>query len=270
MDLVKVYAIYFSPTGGTGKAVVATAMGTGLPGTKVDLTPWQSRVHYHRTFQPNELVVVGLPVYNGRLPGQIDDFWACLQGNNTPAIAIIVYGNRAYDDALIELKMKLEEKGFKVIAAAVFIGEHTFSQNIAGGRPDAEDLKLARQFGKQSVQNIDKAYNGTLRVNGNYPYQAQIFDPIELTGEFTGWAQVGTTADCSLCGQCEDNCPWHAITIGEYVITNYAKCMRCFRCMKFCPAKAKKVIDPHWPRFVEGFEEQMAGRDCKPEFFLGE
>lgn len=270
MDVVKVYAVYFSPTGATGKVVIAAAKGTGLPGAKIDLTPWKSRANYGRTFNANEVVVAGLPVYNGRLPGKIDDFFGCLKGNKTPAIAIVVYGNRDYEDALIELKIRLEERGFKVIAGAAFIGEHSFSKNIAEGRPDDEDLLKAKEFGQKAIEGIDKAYNGTLTVKGNYPYRAETFDPVHLAGEYTGWAQVGTTADCSFCGQCEDNCPWNAITIDNNVITNYAKCMRCFRCLKFCPTKAKKVIDPRFHTFVEKFEEAMAGRWSEPEMFFGE
>ncbi len=270
MDIIKVYAIYFSPTGTTEKVVVAAAKGTGLPGIRIDLTPWKSRVNYNRSFAQNEIVVVGLPVYNGRLPGKIDDFFSCLQGNNTPAIAMVVYGNRDYEDALVELKVRLEERGFKVIAGAAFIGEHSFSKNIAGGRPDDGDLKIAREFGRKALLNIDKAYTGTLTVRGNYPYQAETFDPIQLTGEYTGWAQVGTTADCDFCGQCDEGCPWGAVTINDNVIINYAKCMRCFRCIKTCHLKAKKVIDPKFSAFLEKFEESMEGRRCEPEMFYGE
>jgi ferredoxin len=270
MDIVKVYAVYFSPTGATEKIVTAAAKGTGLPGAKINLTTWLSRENRRKTFTQNELAVIGLPVYDGRLPGKIDNFFTFLQGNATPAIAIVVYGNRDYDDALIELKNRLEERGFKVIAGAAFIGEHTFSRHIAGGRPDAEDLATAKEFGRRAREGLDKAYNGTLAVRGNYPYVKNTFDPIRLSGEYSGWAQVGTAQDCTFCGLCAENCPWNAITIDDNVITNYAKCMRCFRCIKMCPSHAKKVIDPNWPDFLAGFENTMEGRYCQPEMFFGE
>lgn len=268
MDLQKVYAVYFSPTGTTERAVIAAAKGTGLPGARIDLTPFKGRQMYRRSFNKNEVVVVGLPVYNGRLPGKIETFFSALTGNQTPAIAMVVYGNRDYEDALIELKVRLEERGFKVIAAAAFIGQHTFSKNIAEGRPNEDDLLIAREFGRKAVAGIDKAMAGTLTVKGNYPYVREPFDPIQLTGEYTGWAQVGTTADCSLCGLCEESCPWGAITIDDNVLINYAKCMRCFRCIRVCPSRAKKVIDPKFPAFLEKFEEMLAGRNCKPEMFF--
>jgi ferredoxin len=271
MDIDKVYAIYLSPTGTTEKVTVATAKGTGLPGARIDLTPWRSRQNYGRSFSPNEIVVVGLPVYGGRLPGRIDNFFGCLKGNQTPAIAMVVYGNRDYEDALIELKIRLEEQGFKVIAAAAFIGEHTFSPNIAAGRPDEGDLKIARELGQTAMAHIDTFYAGALTVKGSYPYVKPIFDPTVVQGDrYTGWAQVGTAADCSFCGLCEENCPWGAITINDNVITNYAKCMRCFRCIRLCSTKAKKVIDPNFPVWVEKFEKRLEGRRCEPELFFGE
>ena len=35
MELQKVYAVYFSPTGTTEKTTIAAAKGTGLPGARV-------------------------------------------------------------------------------------------------------------------------------------------------------------------------------------------------------------------------------------------
>lgn len=271
MALQKVYAIYFSPTGTTERAVIAAAKGTGLPGAKIDLTPWKSRMNYGRVFNDNEVVVAGMPVYGGRLPGKIDNFFGCLKGNGTPAIAIVVYGNRDYEDALIELKVRLEERNFKVIAAAAFIGEHTFSKNIAGGRPDDNDLLTARAFGKRAVAGLGQSVTGVLKVKGNYPYVKQTLDlSIPQGNRYTGWGQVGTMADCSFCGLCEETCPWNAISIEENVVTNYAKCMRCFRCIKVCPSNERKVIDPNFPKFVEKFEEMLNGRECQPEMFFME
>lgn len=184
---------------------------------------------------------------------------------------MVVYGNRDYEDALIELKIRMEERGFKVIAAAAFIGEHTFSTNIAKGRPDNEDLVLAREFGKKAVASLAQSVTGVLNIKGNYPYVKPTFEPINnLNERYTGWAQVGTTADCSFCGLCEETCPWNAITINDNVITNYSKCMRCHRCIRICPSKARKVIDPNFPKWVEKFEEMLAGQHCVPEMFFME
>ena len=152
MDIKKVYAVYFSPTGTTEKTAIAIVEGTGIHYEKVDLTTRQARKVFKHTFKKNELRIVGLPVYGGRLPKKLDDFFSGLHGNSSPAIALVLYGNREYEDALIELKLILEKRGFNVIAGAAFIGEHTFSKNIATGRPDAGDLAIANGFVRIAVK----------------------------------------------------------------------------------------------------------------------
>jgi len=268
MDIIKVYAIYFSPTGTTERAVVAAAKGTGLPGARIDLTSWKNRANYSRAFNQNEIVVVGLPVYGGRLPGKIDDFFSCLQGQHTPAVAVVAYGNQAYGDGLAELKARLEERGFKVIAGAAFIGEYTFSKNVGTGRPDANDLAIAREFGKAAAAGAGRGMAGTLKVKGDYPSALPVMEAGNPQSHYTGWAQVGTSSDCSFCGLCEEMCPWHAINIGDNVVTNYAKCMRCFRCIRICPSKARKVIDPSFPKFVERLEKTVEQKVNEPELFF--
>src|SRR4030042_4085254 len=166
MDIKKVYAVYFSPTGTTEKTSIAIAEGTGIPYEKVDLTTRQARKVFKHTFKKNELTIVGLPVYGGRLPKKLDDFFSGLHGNSSPAIALVLYGNREYEDALIELQLILEKRGFNVIAGAAFIGEHTFSKNIATGRPDAGDLAIARAFGRKSASFIAGDKQGVLTVKG--------------------------------------------------------------------------------------------------------
>ena len=45
----------------------------------------------------NDLLIVGVPVYAGRVPIQAANALKFFKGNNTPAIIICTYGNRAYD-----------------------------------------------------------------------------------------------------------------------------------------------------------------------------
>src|SRR5512143_2578043 len=108
MRIIKVSAVYFSPTGTTRRTVHAIAEGTGMPFSPEDLTLPERRRNFSRSFAADELVIVGLPVYAGRLPRNLEDFFEGLHGNSTPAVAVVVYGNRDYNDALLELKMKLD------------------------------------------------------------------------------------------------------------------------------------------------------------------
>jgi ferredoxin/flavodoxin len=269
MDLGKVHAIYFSPTGTTERAVKAVAEGTGITSENVDLTTLKSRQNTSHAFQKNDLVVVGMPVYAGRLPMNLESFFSCIKGDDTPAIALVMFGNREYEDALIELKIRLEGRGFKVIAGAAFVGEHTFSKNIAMGRPNTVDLDIAREFGGKVIKGIDKALQGKLTVKGNYPYVKPGFDPAQPGGPLTTFGKIGTTEDCTRCGLCVENCPWGAIN-AEDMTTEYKKCLRCFRCIRICPVAARKVSDQQFYEFVPEFEKRLNAIRKEPELFLAE
>jgi ferredoxin len=267
LKIEKVYSIYFSPTGTTEKVVNAIAAGTGLSYESINLTTFKERRTFRHSFGENDLVIAGMPVYGGRIPINLDDFFSGLNGNRTPAVALVVYGNREYEDALIELKIKLEERGFKVIAGAAFIGEHTFSKNIAGGRPDTSDLKVAGEFGGKVIREIDKTMKGKLTVKGNYPYTARGFHPVKM-GPVAAAAVVTATGDCTLCGVCAEECPWGVITVRDTVTIDYPKCLRCLRCVRVCPVGALKITDPRFYAAVAMFEERMKGRHQEPEMFL--
>jgi len=268
MNLKKVYAIYFSPTGTTEKAVMACAEGTGLPYEKIDLTLLKDRQSFHRSFKKNELVMVGLPVYGGRLPGNLDDFFSGGKGNDTPAVALVIYGNRDYDDALIELKIRLEGRGFHVIAGAAFIGQHTFGKNIAKGRPDTRDLEIAKDFGKKTLNAIEKATPGKLMVKGNYPYIARGFNPA-ARGPLLANVNIITMESCTHCGLCAENCPWGAIDLNDFEVINSSKCFLCSRCIKNCPVSAKKTkSDEKTLAFMQEFEKRFSVIHKEPELFL--
>ena len=82
-----------------------------------------------------------------------------VKGDGTPAVLVVVYGNREFEDALIELRDLMVEQGFRPVAGAAFIGEHSFSNDatpIALGRPDAEDLVKARAFGEEVRTTLDR------------------------------------------------------------------------------------------------------------------
>jgi ferredoxin/flavodoxin len=269
MKIKKVYSIYFSPTDTTEKVINAVAAGTGLPHESIDLTILDKRRNYRHSFSENDLVIAGTPVYGGRIPKYIDDFFSGLSGNGAPAVALVVYGNRDYEDALIELKIRLEERGFNVISGAAFIGEHTFSNQVAGGRPDASDLNTAGGFGGKVIRESDKTTIGKLNVKGNYPYTAMGSDPARM-GPAAAAALVTATEDCTLCGICADECPWGVITVGDSVSVDYTRCLRCLRCIRVCPAGALKIENPDFYAMIAKFEGMMSGRHPEPELFFPE
>ncbi len=142
MTIDSIKLIYFSPTRTTRKVVEGIAKGVQInPAERIDLTPPTARrqkiVQIHDGF-----VIIGSPVYGGRLPTDAVSRLLRLRGNGAPAAIVVVYGNRAYEDALLELRDIALDVGFKPIAAAAFIGEHSYSTDaapVAAGRPDTED-----------------------------------------------------------------------------------------------------------------------------------
>jgi ferredoxin len=225
----------------------------------VDLTVPDARRSYAHAFGLDELAVVGLPVYGGRLPKNIEGFFAGLDGRGAPAVAVVLYGNREYDDALLELKIRLEERGFRVVSGAAFIGEHTISPKIATGRPDESDLALAHDFGRRSAAEANAGGYGTLTVKGSNPFVAK----------GTGPSYTPQTSDsCTKCGLCAANCPWGAIDPTDYRTVDSAKCFRCARCVKDCPQGAKQFTDEGFLTRRSDMEKRLGAVRREPELFL--
>ena len=128
-------ALYFSPTGGTRTYVRAVAAAMPHMGGEVDLTRPEERRKVHM-FGADDVVVLGVPVYYGRVP-EVPGLLDGLQGEETPAVLLAVYGNRLIDDALAELSDLCAARGFRPLAAGAFVAPHTFSAKVAVGRPNA-------------------------------------------------------------------------------------------------------------------------------------
>ena len=166
-DLMKIPSlklVYFSPTGTTKKVVQGIARGINSGSIEeLDITRPGARIQPLRTSE-NELLIIGVPVYMGRVPALVSEWLQALQAHNTPAVCVVVYGNRAYDDALLELTDILTERGCRPIAGAAFIGKHSFSTAetpTAEGRPDAGDLKHAELFGQKIQETLRSVSSAT-------------------------------------------------------------------------------------------------------------
>lgn len=225
--------LYFSPTETTAKVVKGVAEGLGGNGKEYDITLPQNRVHDIK-FGPNDLLVVGVPVYAGRIPDLTLEYFEKVKGDSTQVVLIAVYGNRDYDDALLELKDLFEQKGFIPVAAGAFIGEHTYTSLVATARPDPADLQKANEFGRRiklklnDLQDISQL--AKLEVKGNFPYREK--KPMSPTAPVTN-------DDCIDCGICAENCPTAAINFEDYKDIEASKCIKCCSCVKKCPEEAK-------------------------------
>ena len=129
----------------------ASAMGCDF--AEMDVTLPEKR-ESAPLFGVDDVVFFGVPTYIGRVPNLIRPFFVSIKGGGALGIPVVTYGNRAYDDALVELRDIMEENGFKTVAAAAFPAEHSFSTTLAGGRPNEKDLQLAKDFARKIAEII--------------------------------------------------------------------------------------------------------------------
>ena len=162
-------ALYFSPTGGTRTYVRAVAAAMPHMGGEVDLTRPEERRKVHM-FGADDVVVLGVPVYYGRVP-EVPGLLDGLQGEETPAVLLAVYGNRLIDDALAELSDLCAARGFRPLAAGAFVAPHTFSAKVAMGRPNAGDLAAAAELGRRAAEKLSGPWCAP-ELPGNRPYRS--------------------------------------------------------------------------------------------------
>ncbi len=263
--MTKLNLLYFSPTG-TSQTVVRE-ISTHFDDAIVkewNLTPI---ANYTSDIVLNDgLTIIAMPVYAGRLPEVALDVLPKVKANGLPAVVIAVYGNREYEDALLELKEESEKCGFEVMAAAAFIGEHSYSSKekpIAINRPDIDDRQKCADFAALIKDKINRpeAYPQALMVPGNHPYKERNPKPKDLYPSTN-------TDDCSVCGECVSVCPTSAIQINNTTIeTNGDDCIWCCACVKSCPEEARIFNNP----VINAIQERLY-TNCQqrkePAFFL--
>jgi len=263
---VNIQIIYFSPTGTTKKILDGIVKGinpkfalfTDLKNTMINLN-----IDKNST----DLVLIGVPTYANRIPQEAMLKLKKLSGNGVPAILVAVYGNSKFGEILLEMKEIAKKTDFIPIAAAAFIGEHSFSTEkmpIAIGRPDAEDMNKARLFGESIKKELSKLGNANLanfdlQVPGNLPYR-----------EWHKLSVQPPSTDeniCIKCGKCVESCPVNAISITESVNTEQAKCIFCCACVKVCPTSSRSVTDAKLLEIRERLYNNCKERK-EPEIFI--
>lgn len=240
MQIQSVKPVFFSPTGTSESVVRAIARGVGVAeSAPVDLTRPEVREQALRT-APDELLVIGVPVYMGRIPELLGKWLAALEADGTPAVCVAVYGNRAFEDALVELKNAVTERGCVAVACAAYIGEHSFSHPdlpTAQGRPDADDLAHAEAFGRKVRERLDSVSDVSglpeVAVPGDYPSEknTKLWDV-----DF-----IAVDDSCVQCGHCAEVCPVGAIDPEDSRSIDVETCITCCACIKQCPQAARSM-----------------------------
>ncbi|MEG0771423.1 MAG: EFR1 family ferrodoxin [Clostridia bacterium] len=234
MDILKVSSVVFSPTGATEKTCQTIAKGLPYKNEVFDITPLEARKK-SLTFDKNQLVIIGVPVYGGRVPAPAALTISKMKGDHTPAVLIATYGNRDYDDTLLELKSIITKNGFTVVAAATFVTEHSIMHSVAPGRPDLRDMEKMQDLASLLREKLQKYTDITkmpeVFVKGNLPFKTYAGIPLKPQ----------TSKLCNRCGECAKGCPVGAISKSDPRKTNKELCISCMRCVKVCPSKARSV-----------------------------
>ena len=282
----KIWAASFSPTGGTEHIVSLLAEEMGkclkLPVHKIFFTLPDERKK-SCTFTEEDLLILGTPVYAGRIPNKIlPDVDRSFEGNGTLAVAVSVFGNRNYDDGLMELALLLENHGFCVAAAAAAAARHAFSDDIGAGRPDKQDEQELRVFARRAAEKIkefsgvEKIVSGNkaacgvlaLQITGHNPV-GPYYTPLRADGQPAKFLKAKPVTDenlCNRCGTCAQVCPMGSISREDPSVVN-GICIKCQACIRACPTQAKHFEDEDFLSHVEMLREHYTRRAANA-FFL--
>ena len=257
--------IYFSATGTSKKIALAISQSIATEFVVEDIT-FQSL--QNTSYATDDLLCIAVPVYGGGVAPVALKRLDAIRGNNTPAVVVVVYGNRNFERAAVQMSDFLAERGFVTIAVAAFVGEHSYSTEqspIAVGRPMVEDINDANRFVELVKQKLTKGLESvdvsTLQcpdsgeenvkafVEFVKGYQAeQAKNPVKLL-------PITDENRCVMCGVCVDVCPMEAIDREDVSVVDPTLCIKCCACVKECPKEAKLLNSPFAPMLSKYFSQ---------------
>lgn len=252
--MFNVTKIYFSPSGTTKKVVDEIAKNFDEVKETYDLLNFNSE----KEFSSDNIVIVGMPIFAGRLPKSARDRLAKLKGANTSAIAVVNYGNAHVTDALLELIDLLGENNFNVVAAASTVSHHSIFSGVAVGRPDDRDIEKINEFAEKTKGKIESNNGLEAEIPGNRPYVDYKQLPFEIACDETL---------CAFCYDCVTICPEHAIPDDDPIDTDLDLCSRCTACISICPEDARMFAGDAFEAKKVDFESANSERK-EPEFYL--
>ena len=220
-----VYQLIFSPTGGT-QAVAAALAG----GQMVDLCD-RSLDFDAVALTEQDVAVIAVPSYGGRVPAPAVERLRRVRGGGARAVLVCVYGNRAYEDTLVELADTAQAAGFRTVAAVAAVAEHSIARRYAAGRPDDDDRAELRAFWGKIQAKLDAGDTTAPILPGCRPYKQR--------GVRSMVPQAGSA--CTGCGRCAAVCPVGAIDAADPRVTDSSRCISCMRCIAQCPAHARTL-----------------------------
>ena len=246
------YKLIFSATGRCEK--VADAFCSAFDTVeKIDLSGDADAIE----IPAGELCLIAAPVYGGCVPAPALENLAKISGNGANAVVMVVYGNRAYDGALAQLKQAAQNAGFTVCAGVAALAQHSLIPDVAADRPDEADVKQLKEFAVK-IQQLAK--DGQLKTDIDVPGtapQKQANLPVHPKA----------TKDCVKCGICAAKCPAKAISMDNPQLTKKDSCITCMRCVEICPQGAR-VLLPNAMKLAGPVMKKVWGKHTDNEFYL--
>lgn len=221
----KVSKVYFSPSGSTKRIVDEIAKNFELDNENFDLLSFDE----DKPFE-NELVIVGMPVFDGRIPQLARERLMDIKGNGTKVIAVVNYGNLDYGDALFELIEILKENNFDVVGAALTVSQHSLFGEIASERPDNLDMQMLNEFAQKLIRKLKTGEVNEIFVAGRKPFQNHIKHLFDVNCD---------ESRCVSCYDCAYTCPSEAISEDNPTGTDLDLCTRCSLCIHICGENAR-------------------------------
>ena len=227
--ITMIRSFFFSPSGTTKKVAEFLSKEMDKDVELYDITT--DDIKETDNFPDKDIFLFMTPVYGGRIPKLAKERIQTIKGNGQKAIAVVVYGNRDYDDALLELSDLVKEQGFEIVGAAAFIAQHCIFPKVATNRPDKEDISKIKQFANQIKSSIKAGKTLPLeKIKGNNPYKKEGAVPIHPEAD---------KKKCNECCTCIEECPTGAINKSNPLLTDKTICISCCRCINICPSNAR-------------------------------
>ncbi len=225
-------------------------------------------------FGKDDLVIYG-SLSAGMLFTKAEELFNCLQGNDTPFIGVVSFGNAYYGVALTEMNERAESRGFKVCALGAFVSRHSMAPECGAGRPDAKDEAIMVDFGRRAYEKIlagddtlhqqpKTNWSSSEEANKIIAYRETNKDPYCFPKEFRA---KKISDDCIKCKTCVRNCPVDAIDI-ENKTFDLDACIGCYSCINRCPKHAISEAGPEVAEFMKGWAEHFIKERLEPEVFL--